>query len=85
MSNIFFFFVPECIHHSGQEDSPRLPLIYNASLHHMGQQYLPCNLLVPAQHTGHEPIAAPRWERAGFKHKVLTKGLDTLKTPVVLL
>lgn len=44
----FFFFFPKCIHHSGQEESPRLPLVFNASLHSMGQQYLLCNLLVRA-------------------------------------
>lgn len=45
---VFFYFIfPECIHHNGQEESPRLTLIFIASLCYMGQQHLLRNLLVP--------------------------------------
>lgn len=47
----FFFLFSECIHHSGQEELPRLPLVFDASLHSMGQQYLLRNLLVPASNS----------------------------------
>lgn len=46
--NVFFYFTfPRCIHHNGQKESSRLPLIFIASLCYVGQQHLLYNLLVP--------------------------------------
>lgn len=81
-----YFIFPECVRRNGWEASPRLSLIFIATLCYMGQQHLLCNLLVPVSSAvpcrqDMQSFCTSEVGLGSWFQMLVLKGPNTLKTP----